>query len=327
LVWICGWIRVSVMIGNKLRFGGGVVGLYDFTSHTFTTLGSQGKSGPTSVAGYSGSDVDGYVSLSAGRQLWVVPMTGNYRVTVAGAQGGVGGGSAANYYGGGGGVIRATLSLVEGETLYLLVGQRGGSVCANRAAGGGGASVVANAQYSNVRMVAGGGSAGGGNTNPRNGIDALTWNGSNSGAGGGGSSNAGGGAGGGAYSNASGTTADTPDLNGIGYQSTMLGGFGGSCAASRDASCGLYVESSGSLDFGGFGGGGGGEWCASGAIGAGGGFTGGNGNASSDASAALTASTSYIEPSATTTTALTTNRSTTLSLGSSLNGYIIIEVI
>jgi hypothetical protein len=255
------------MIGNKLRFGGGVVGLYNFTSHTFTTLGSQGKSGPTSVAGYSGSDVDGYVSLSAGRQLWVVPMTGNYRVTVAGAQGGVGGGSAATYYGGGGGVIRATLSLVEGETLYLLVGQRGGSVCAARAAGGG------------------------------------------------------------AYSNASGTTADTPDLNGIGYQSTMLGGFGGSCAASRDASCGLYVESSGSLDFGGFGGGGGGEWCSSGGIGAGGGFTGGNGNATSDASAALTASTSYIEPSATTTTALTTNRSTTLSLGSSLNGYIIIEVI
>ena len=318
------------MIINNFMFGtrkSGKNSLYSFTSHEFTNLSTEGRSGPTSVAAYNGTEIESFISVSAGRQVWTVPQSGNYEITMAGAQGGVGGGTAATtYYGGGGGAISAVLELEIETILYLLVGQRGGYACITGSGGGGGASIIATSPNSGILMVAGGGSAGGGNSNPRHGIDALVWNGSNSGTGNGGVSGSGGGSGGGISSSATGTTADSPDLNGIGYQSTMLGGHGGSCAASR-ATCAAYTDADLSTDFGGFGGGGGGEWCSRGAIGAGGGYTGGNGNTSSDSSTGLTASTSYIDSSATSAQSLSTNKSLTLASGSSLHGYITITLL
>ncbi len=297
-----------------------VPGLYSFTTHTFTNMGAQGRSGPTAIT-YS-APISSNVTLSSGRQLWTVPRSGTYEITMAGAQGGAG--KANTWYGGGGGVIRANLALTQGAILTLVVGQRGGYVCnvGQGAAGAGGASIVSTGLNSGVLMYAGGGSAGGGNSNARNGIDALSWTSANAGTGNGGVSTDGGGSGGGALASATGITANVATLNGIGYQSTVLGGTGGTCAASIDVACGAFLDSG--TDFGGFGGGGGGEWCSQGGIGGGGGYTGGNGNSTSDAATGLSASTSFIATSATNPVALAPHRSTTLAQGSSLHGYITI---
>jgi hypothetical protein len=56
-----------------------------FSGH-FTTLGAVGNHGPTSTAGYGGSN--GEVSVDQyGRQLWTVPETGRYSIEAYGADG------------------------------------------------------------------------------------------------------------------------------------------------------------------------------------------------------------------------------------------------
>ena len=54
----------------------------------FTTLGTTGRDGPTSTAGYAGMALEGMVTLDGGIQHWTVPATGLYRIEAAGAQGG-----------------------------------------------------------------------------------------------------------------------------------------------------------------------------------------------------------------------------------------------
>ena len=54
---------------------------------TFTTLGAQGSSGPTSTAGYTGTTLEGAVSLDKGIQLWTIPSAGSYVIQAVGASG------------------------------------------------------------------------------------------------------------------------------------------------------------------------------------------------------------------------------------------------
>lgn len=90
----------STVISAQL--GGGNVGntpeipLYTFTTHTFTSCGTSGVSGPalsTCVSSYNGTEVNAwkssYLSMTVnGIQEWTVPATGTYRIIASGAQGG-----------------------------------------------------------------------------------------------------------------------------------------------------------------------------------------------------------------------------------------------
>ena len=61
---------------------------------TFTNCGATGRDGPTqsqSNSTYSGTSLDGNVTISSGFQLWTVPSSGSYQIEVWGAQGGRGG--------------------------------------------------------------------------------------------------------------------------------------------------------------------------------------------------------------------------------------------
>ena len=62
-----------------------------FTSHTFTTCGATGSYGPSLATcrsayatGWAASD--GF-QVNNGIQVWTVPVTGTYRLNLAGAQG------------------------------------------------------------------------------------------------------------------------------------------------------------------------------------------------------------------------------------------------
>ena len=99
-------------------------------AYRFTTLGSTGPEGPTSTAGYSGTTLDGLVTLSAGIQVWTVPMTGRYRIEAQGASGlyfqytGANPGEPLPSFGTGA-IAAGDILLSEGERLKILVGQLG----------------------------------------------------------------------------------------------------------------------------------------------------------------------------------------------------------
>ena len=61
-----------------------------------------------------------------GSQIFVVPRSGNYTVTIAGASGGHG---VCSNYSGLGVIVRETVQFRRGEILRILVGQRGTSAC------------------------------------------------------------------------------------------------------------------------------------------------------------------------------------------------------
>jgi hypothetical protein len=96
--------------------------LYNFTTHTFTTLGASGPYGPSSLSQY-GTNIPGHntpyiLKLSEGIQMWTVPLTGDYEFDIAGARGG------GDYSGNG---VRYTfkVKLTRGKVIKILVGQRG----------------------------------------------------------------------------------------------------------------------------------------------------------------------------------------------------------
>jgi hypothetical protein len=164
--------------------------IYQFSSHTFTTAGATGRLGPSLAqlqSSYSSTiwaSNTSYLNSNNGTQIWTVPKTGNYQITVAGARGGyASNGQGDNAQTPGNGVIkRATFSLNAGDILYILVGQKGldsptvgptgdSGFNSDTDAGGGGGSFVAKqggstyyhtniAQYCIPLIVAGGGGAG-----------------------------------------------------------------------------------------------------------------------------------------------------------------------
>ena len=161
----------------------GIVGtaeLYAFASHTFTPCGvsaivSQVRFGPTfaqmktaynSTVWYNTPAWFNEVSGKQGFQLWTVPKTGTYRITVNGAQGGrTAGNGSTSHSPGEGATIRGDFYFNQGTKLVIIVGQPGefptGSQKSNTAAGGGGATWVLKENFTtsnnDVYMVAGGG--------------------------------------------------------------------------------------------------------------------------------------------------------------------------
>jgi hypothetical protein len=129
--------------------------LYEFTSHTFTTGGKSGPTGPTLAevrSNYSGvnwAQNNEFLNMSKqGIQEWKVPITGDYIIKAAGAAGG----GRVTYNRGRN--IQLTTKLNKGEVINILVGQMGLSSSLG-GGGGGGTFIVRNIQ--NVILVAGGG--------------------------------------------------------------------------------------------------------------------------------------------------------------------------
>jgi len=168
------------------------VGLYSFSSITFTNAGATGRSGPTTgqcTTAYSGTNPwvtnTSFFNTSSGIQLWTVPATRSYTVTIAGA-----GYSTATFipadtptiyaqYDSKGCVGTVTLSLTKGDVLKILVGQQPANVPALspstlNSCGGSGSSFVYNNTTSTLLCAAGGaGGFGNSGTNASNGAGTL----------------------------------------------------------------------------------------------------------------------------------------------------------
>ena len=137
--------------------------LFDFKSFTFTHAGVTGARGPTLEqlwAAYGEAapwarDARFLTMKTQGFQVWTVPRTGRYRLTVVGAHGAMGTHDTDGSRGGRGAKIEATVALVQGDQLRILVGQAGSYD--RRNGGGGGASVVYHETSSKLLLVAGGG--------------------------------------------------------------------------------------------------------------------------------------------------------------------------
>ena len=126
---------------------------------TFTNAGATAYTGPTQAevnSAYSGTSLDGGVTISSGIQYWTVPVTGTYRIDAYGAQGG----SIGSYTGGLGARIRGDFSLTAGDVIHIIVGQTG--IGAGSGSGGGGGSFVVKSPYNTTGsiLVIGGGGGG-----------------------------------------------------------------------------------------------------------------------------------------------------------------------
>lgn len=262
---------------------------YPFTSWTFTNLGGTGRSGPVSTAKYSGApwpDSTTYFSISSGVQNWQVPVTGSYKVTVAGASNkysttdtrtGL-----ANVVQTRGSIVSFLVNLTVGNYLNLVVGQPGTSTSVSGTGGAGGTFVLTSS--GNPILVAGGagGIAGSSGNDPANcsasssllNFDAPPvwpgWAGSYSGTGG--TAGSGGSGGGSGYPGGGAGVLSDGSVSGLGGGSRWTGGFipngtfsGGSAQGNQDQGNG------------GFGGGGAAAFLVTGGAGAGGGYSGGAG--------------------------------------------------
>jgi hypothetical protein len=124
----------------------------------FETCGAIGYLGPTQTqcdSTYSGTTLDGDVTIDSatqGIQEWVVPTTGDYIIEAWGAQGFAGDPGRS---GGKGAYATGTFSLTAGETLYIVVGQKGTG--GTNSGGGGGGSFVVDSSGSPLVIAGGGG--------------------------------------------------------------------------------------------------------------------------------------------------------------------------
>jgi hypothetical protein len=267
------------------------------TTYTFTNCTATGRTGPTQAqvnTAYTATTLAGQVTINTqGIQEWTVPATGLYTIQVQGAGGG------ANYYtqrvrGGYGAAMTGDFNLTAGQTLKIVVGQRGldgtqddyATAIYPQEVGGsaGGGSFVISA--TNVPLVVAGGGGGattrlgnnpGGDgligTSGGSGVIASPGAGGTNGSGGGGCSNAGyqGGSGGGGITGNGGNSAGNPSYGSINYGgysfiNNATGGIAGTGAANV-----------GALRAGGFGGGGCGGYTGGGGGGYSGGGAGGDG--------------------------------------------------
>ncbi len=196
-------------------------------SWTFTNCGASGRNGP-SQSQCNTAYGSGVVSVSSGIQLWTVPATGTYRITVNGAQGGNGGGRT----GGLGASMRGDFTLTAGSVIKILVGQQGGSrVGSSNEAGAGGGGSFVTLNDNTPLIVAGGGGGGGASQNGLPGSTSLngTASGFSSGQGG---INGGGGGGG---QNGSAGTQSSPGGSGT---SCSYGAGGGGFYTNGGENCG-----------------------------------------------------------------------------------------
>lgn len=254
--------------------------LYAFTSHTFSTCGRSGTTGPSLSQCRSAYSTDwdengSYFSVSNGIQLWTVPATGTYRITAVGARGG----NAQNGTGGRGTSMRGDFSLTEGEQLKILVGQRGADHTSENCDTGGGGGTFVTRSNNSALIIAGGGGGATSNSYGANGVNASTGTsgtaslscgrirGSGGSGGSGGRSSSDGSnlsaAGGGLTGN--GENSGNSGWNLPGGRSFTNGGAGGASPHNANA-------------HGGFGGGGAGHGSCRAGAGGGGGYSGGGGS-------------------------------------------------
>jgi hypothetical protein len=140
--------------------------LYAFTSHTFTNAGATGRLGPTltnvrttyTTAGASWAT--SYLNMTSdnGIQLWTVPVTGIYTIRAKGAAGYIGPGLSNAR----GIDIQTTTTLIKGEVIKILVGQRGSWQGGWTYLGGGGGGSFVVRDISTPIIIAGGGGGTGG---------------------------------------------------------------------------------------------------------------------------------------------------------------------
>gem|GEM_PF-3315890 len=250
------------------------------TVYNFTTCGSTGIAGPTQSncdTNYTGTDLDGLVTVGGGIQNWTVPATGTYTIEAVGAAG-ITGGSGSGV-GGLGAYIKGEFSLTEGEVIQILVGQKG-IRDGTYAGGGGGGTFVIDSTNDDVLLIAGGGggasirsstytagrNATTNNTGTYGSIDStLDSNAPGTNGNGGVSSTNGGGAGagyvgdGGDYSsNGGGDSYLNGGSGGSGSAGSSLGGFGGGGDGYGGGGGGGGYNGGGAGGYSGAGGGGGG---------------------------------------------------------------------
>jgi hypothetical protein len=257
------------------------------TSYTFTNCGVIGKDGPTQGdvnTEYAATNLNGMVTVTTqGIQEWVVPSTGLYTIEARGAQGGYAA-TNPNAYGGSGAILQGNIMLTAGQTIYVAVGQYGGSSnvqfsgAGDEGAGGGGSFVATGTSLAtSTPLVVAGGGGGGTTYNNSYGLNASTSTTgvtSNTGGAGGtaGSGGANGSAGGPYYSSGGGgfLTGGESGMGGYGGEAFVNGAAGGIGGNSNLG----YNNSSDRID-GGFGGGGSARGASHCGGGGGGGYSGG----------------------------------------------------
>jgi hypothetical protein len=177
------FIGLLLILNNLTFIQPANAALYAFTSHTFTNCSATGATGPAQSAcrtAYSTTwdENDSYFTVTSGIQLWTVPATGDYEITAAGAVGG----ATPSAVGGKGRVITSRISLTQGETIKIVVGQTGGRIqftTGYSGGGGGGSFVVRNSNSAALLIAGGGGGAGegsGGYLSIQPGVDAAAYN-------------------------------------------------------------------------------------------------------------------------------------------------------
>lgn len=254
-------------------------------SHTFTSCGNEGRSGPSQSqcqTAYQGSDVLSEpfsFSVQIGIQSFKIPGDGNYRITAYGPTG-----VNVNDNVGKGAVIQAEFNLDAASTVWILVGQK--SVYAGThdwQGGSGGTFVAIGENYSSAQpvIVAGGGGTNRSETSSYNStygtygtvMTASTGTSGKSGSGSAGGINGSASAGGGHRGDLSGSGAAGFYGSARSAAYTKYGGpYQGSGSFSAGGVGGDFIGGDGNAFNGGFGGGGPGGW---GGAGGGGGYSGG----------------------------------------------------
>lgn len=236
--------------------------------YTFTNAGAIGRTGPTQAqlnTAYTSTPLAGQVTSINGIQRWIVPTTGTYRIEAMGAQGS----SATSSTGGLGAYMSGEFSLTAGDTLHILVGQNAPNTAGreNLSSSGGGGTFITKPPHNtngSILLIAGGG-GGTGNERPATSNATTAQNGQTGSHGSGGTGGNGGtsgtstaGAGAGFFTNGSGGGGA-----GVSY---ISGGFGGP------------LQSTYSVNGGGFGGGGSVTSGGNSRLAGGGGYSGGSGS-------------------------------------------------
>jgi len=165
----------GTILGGTIKDGVLSSALYAFTTFQFTNGNSIGRTGPTlGNLSYSNvgnawiSDTNYFNVVTRGIQLWTVPETASYNITVAGASGGNNFASTTGNIGGRGALLTTTVSLNKGQQISIVVGQRGqdrsnvnsSGFALNGASGGGGTFVYDAANVVYYAVAGGGGGAG-----------------------------------------------------------------------------------------------------------------------------------------------------------------------
>jgi len=137
--------------------------IYAYTSHTFTTAGVSGRTGPTLNDvrnAYVGATwASSYVNMANndGIQLWTVPKTGSYEIRAVGAGVPYTDGAINQFQKGMDATITTTLT--RGEVIKILVGQ---SPAPSSYIGGAGGTFVVREPQTAIIVAGGGGGRGGG---------------------------------------------------------------------------------------------------------------------------------------------------------------------